>query len=258
MTHVGCKPWSQEQNLRSLTLSLTFPPQASPVGSVQVEQTHPISQGVEAVAKIAQTRHDVVFGVETLVDKGGDDPHLGHLLGKVVDALGASDQVDEEDALLRHALGLEHLDGHDGAAARGQHGVEQQHPAVADVWRELLVEQLGQAGLLVALDQDLADAHGPAALAQALLHRLARAHDADAADLALELDARVLLAHGRGHRVRHHGEVVQAFLDEEPDDPVGVEDEVGPLRVFVPDHREQRDELGRLWEDVHVALFHLP
>lgn len=70
------------------------------------------------------------------------------------------------------------------------------------------------------------------------------------------------------------GEVVEALLYEEADDPVGVEDEVSALRVLVADDstgasepmrrlarkgnysREQRDQLGRLREDGDGFTFH--
>lgn len=41
-----------------------------------------------------------------------------------------------------------------------------------------------------------------------------------------------------------HGEVVEALLDEEADDPVRVEDKVGPVRRVVADDGEQARELG--------------
>ena len=42
-----------------------------------------------------------------------------------------------------------------------------------DVWRELGVEDFGLIGVVVASDEDLADADGAAAVPQAVLHGLA-------------------------------------------------------------------------------------
>lgn len=69
-----------------------------------------------------------------------------------------------------------------------------------------------------------------------MLHGLAGAHDAHAADLALELDALVGAAGGRGHGVRDHGKVVEPLLDEQADDAVAVEDEVAADGGLVTDH----------------------
>lgn len=74
----------------------------------------------------------------------------------------------------------------------------------------------------------------------------------------------------------NRGEVVEALLYEEPDDPVGVKDEVSALSVLVADDsagvltpptahwwakkgkysREQRNELRRLREDGDGVKFH--
>ena len=59
----------------------------------------------------------------------------------------------------------------------GKHRVEQQHPSVGNVLRQLVVEQSWLGGFLVSLDQNLANSHTPATLAQSLLHRLAGTHN---------------------------------------------------------------------------------
>ena len=244
------------------------------------------SHGVVPVAKIAEAGDDVaaiwsvteqrrkggedkLLLIQPLVNKGGDNAQPGELGGKVLDALGAGDEVDEQDALLLDAAGLEDLDGHDGRAARGKHGVEEKDPSVGNVFGELVVKELGHGRLLVSLDQDLADADGPAAVPQALLHGLAGTHDRHAADLALEGQTIVGATDGGRHGAGHCGEVVEALLDEEADDAVRVEDEVPSVRIFVtddaggmlalpvnlirgdmePDIRQEGDELRGLGED---------
>lgn len=54
--------------------------------------------------------------------------------------------------------------------------------------------------------------------------------------------------------MRHDGEMVQALLDEQTNDAIGVEDEVCALGVFVPDHCQKGDELRGLRQDVDVGL----
>ena len=244
------------------------------------------SHGVVPVAKITQAGDDVaavwsvteqrrkrgenkLLLIQPLVNKGGDNAQPGELGGKVLDALGAGDEVDEQDALLLDTAGLENLDGHDGRATGGKHGVQEENPAVGNVLGELVVKELGHSRLLVALDQDLSDADGPAAVPQALLHGLAGTHDGHAADLPLEGQSLVGAADGGRHGAGDCGEVVEALLDQEADDAVGVEDEVPSVRVLVTDDagglsapprgpfrgeveqyiREEGDELGRLRED---------
>lgn len=118
---------------------------------------------------------------------------------------------------------------------RSEHGIQQQYPSLSNVFGDLGVEQLGLARLLVTLNEDLANTHGAAALAQTLLHGLARPHDRHTADLALEREAIIVLVRGRDDGVLHGGEVVEALLHQQPDDPVRVEDEVSPVGSLVTD-----------------------
>ena len=69
-----------------------------------------------------------------------------------------------------------------------------------------------------------------------MLHALAGTHDRDTADFAFEGDAGVGAADWGGDRSGGDGQVVEAFFDEEPDDAVGVEDEVGAGAGGVADH----------------------
>lgn len=147
-----------------------------------------------------------------------------------LNALRAGDEVQEQNSLLEDSTLLEHLDGHYRRATcltlageasirhdlnkltRGEHGIQQQHPSISDVFGYLGVKQLWLARLLVTLDENLADTHGAAALAQPLLHRLARPHDRNTADLALEREAIIMLVRGRDDGVLHRGQVVQTLL----------------------------------------------
>lgn len=39
----------------------------------------------------------------------------------------------------------------------GEHGIKEENPSVSNISRKLVIEKLGHAGLLISLDQDLAD-----------------------------------------------------------------------------------------------------
>ena len=148
------------------------------------------------------------------------------------------------------------------ALTSGKHRVEQQHPSVGNVLRQLVVEQSWLGGFLVSLDQNLANSHTPATLAQSLLHRLAGTHDRHAADLALELDTIVRSTHGRGDHVLLDGQVVQALLDKQANNAVGVEDEVGAVCVLVADDAMERKDmlvdvrLERFSQGIRTCLQH--
>jgi hypothetical protein len=196
--------------------------------------------------------------IQTLVYKSRDDPDLGDFLCKVVNPFRACNEVEEEDAVLGNTFALQDLDGHDCTTTGGKHRVEQEYPAVLNIGRELIIEELGFAGLLVALDQDLANADGATAFPQTLLHRLARSHDGHAANLTLEPHPNIIFPNRRGHGVGDNWEVVEAFFNQEANNAVRVEDEIGPLGVLVPDHGQKGDQLWRLGEDMDIFLLHLP
>lgn len=68
----------------------------------------------------------------------------------------------------------------------------------------------GKGAQTHALDQDLAETDAAGALAQAGLHGLSGAHDADAGNLAAEADADVLVAERRRDLLRVDGQVVES------------------------------------------------
>lgn len=126
-----------------------------------------------------------------------------------------------------------------------EHGVQEEDPSIFDVGGELLIEQAWLARLLVSLNQYLANPHTSAAVPQALLHGLAGTHDADTADLALELDAVILSADWGGDLMLDNRQVVETFLDQQTNDAVRVEDEVCAIGIGVADHAGQKDGLAR-------------
>src|SRR6188474_2273052 len=198
------------------TLSATVPRRAS--GS---------RVGAEvAVAEVADAGHHVGVLVEPLVDGGGDELDRREAAVKRADAFGDGDEVDEDDAVLGDALVEENLDGGEGGAAGGEHGVEEEDVARGDVVGERGVVEVGLLGHLVALDQDLADADRAAQGAELGLHALASPGDGDAAELLREAKAVVVAADGGLDLAGLEGEQVEAGLEEEPEDAARVEDEV--------------------------------
>jgi hypothetical protein len=123
-----------------------------------------------------------------------------------------------------------------GSHTCGEHGVQEENPAIRNVLGKLVIEQLGHGGLLITLDENLANANRTAAISEALLHGLTGAHDRHTADLALEHETVIRVADGGRDGVLDSGEVVQPFLHEESNDAIRVEDEVRPISVFVADH----------------------
>lgn len=72
-----------------------------------------------------------------------------------------------------------------------------------------------------------------------MFHRFTGAHDADTANLALKLDTIVMAADGSSDLLLNDWQVVQAFLDEQTDDTIRVEDEIGTVGAVVTDHTAQ-------------------
>ena len=174
--------------------------------------------------------------IETLVNKCSNDAELWEALSKAINALWASNDVQEADAVFWDTSRLEHLNSHRRRATSSEHWVQEQNPAVGNILWQLVVEEFWHACFLVSLDEDLADAHGAAAVAQSLLHGLSCSHNRDTADLSLKLNTRILASNWCGNLMLNNWQVVQAFLNQQANDSVRVEDEIGPLSVLVSDH----------------------
>lgn len=118
----------------------------------------------------------------------------------------------------------------------GQHRIQQQDPPVRNVLWKLVIVQLRLRRLLVPLNKNLPDPHRSTTIPQTLLHRLTSPHNGHAADLALKLDADIVPADRGADLVADDGQVVQALLDKQTNDAIGIEDEVCAACVLVSDH----------------------
>jgi len=90
-------------------------------------------KGIKAITKIAETwnnitgnavslgaantRIDLLFLVETLVNEGRYNPRLRKSVGKFLDALRARNEIKEQDMVFRYTLGLQHVNRHTSRAA---------------------------------------------------------------------------------------------------------------------------------------------
>lgn len=117
-----------------------------------------------------------------------------------------------------------------------KHGIKEKDPSISNVSRELIVKQLGHTSLLVPLDKNFSNANRSAAVAQSLFHGLACAHNRDTADLSFKFDTKVGPSNGGSDGLLNNGEVVQAFLHQQPNDAVRIEDEIGTGGSLVSDH----------------------
>jgi hypothetical protein len=52
----------------------------------------------------------------------------------------------------------------------------------------------------------------------------------------------------RLNRLLHHRQVIQSLFNQQPNDTVGIEQEISSRGLLVPDYRVQRLQLRRLWE----------
>jgi hypothetical protein len=59
------------------------------------------------------SNYDVLALVQALIHECSDDADLRELLGKVGSTFGTGNEVQEEDAVFGHTLGLEDFDRHE-------------------------------------------------------------------------------------------------------------------------------------------------
>ena len=93
-------------------------------------------------------------------------------LGDPLDALGAADDVHHDDAPA--AVLFQEINGGNGAAAGGQHGVHHENLTVFDVLRELAVVFHRLVGLRVPVQADVADLGGGDQIHHGVHHAEAR------------------------------------------------------------------------------------
>lgn len=121
----------------------------------------------------------LLFLIESFIDECCDDSELWEPFCKIRRTFGASNEVQEENMVFGNSFGFENVYSHQrrttyvllaGEASQdgdkqtcSKHRVEQQHPSICDILRELFIEQFRLGRLFVPLDQDLAYPDRPAA-----------------------------------------------------------------------------------------------
>ena len=106
--------------------------------------------------------------VETLVNGGHVDVHVGVVAADNGDALGGGDDVHQGD--VPAAVLLDEVDGRGGGAAGGQHGVHDDNGAFGDVVGHLAVVFDGLVGVGVPEKADVAHAGGGKELQHGVHH----------------------------------------------------------------------------------------
>mmetsp|Transcript_12179 Transcript_12179/g.34123 ORF Transcript_12179/g.34123 Transcript_12179/m.34123 type:complete len:211 (-) Transcript_12179:44-676(-) len=184
------------------------------------------------------------------VQRGRQDPDRRHLLRQCLQALRARDDVEENDRLLIHPSLLQHIDGLQRGAASGEHRIAEEDRHVLDFWRELVVEQLGQGGLLVALYQDLGRLRVGAHLTDRLQEDCAGPHDVHAANVVAVVrpEARASPTRGLDRRLRR--KPGQPLLGEDAHEPVRGAHVVLLAGVLVADDAEQHRDA---WAAEHLG-----
>ena len=208
------------------------------------------------VPKVANPRHNMELVVNLWINSGGDDLHPRKCVGDRVHPRLRHEQGDQVDVGLGHVVVQEHSDRHHGCCTCCHGGVHQDHLVVLDVLGQAEVVELRLTRFPVGLDEDLSDPDVLAHIAQSLLHRLPGSEDGHTTDL-LHRAPPTLVVHALrgcdGHRLE--GEQGERVLDDQTDQALGVEDELVPRGVLVPDVGVQtldlgsgREELQSVWQ----------
>ena len=161
-----------------------------------------------------------------LMELSGENLHIGELLDDPVPRHGSAEQVDQDDVFLRHVVLLQDLNCLAHFVARPHDGIEQENFPACNIVGELCEHDVCLVCLGVAVHQDLANPHGPAALLERLLHGLARPHNGHTAVAFLELVAGVSTAGRRHHLAVLVGQLVQTLLYHHSYQPVRHEFEI--------------------------------
>src|ERR671916_3342096 len=141
----------------------------------------------DAVARVAQPWPDVAVVVELAVHGRGEDRDVGVRLLQRGHTLGRRHQAHEPQP--PRAGALEPRDRLRGAAAGGQHRVDDEHLGLVDAGRHVLVVADGPQRLLVAVHAEMADAGVGHEAQEPVHHAQAGAQDRDDHDLVGQPDA---------------------------------------------------------------------
>lgn len=133
------------------------------------------------------------------VDLRSQDGDIRELLDYRFGSVRCGEEAEEDNMSGLDTMLDQHPHCLDHSVPGTEDGVHEQHFSSVHIWGELGVVDLGFLCLLIALDEDLANADGAAAVPETLLHGLATPHYADSTVASFKLDTFILVPCWRGH-----------------------------------------------------------
>lgn len=114
--------------------------------------------------------------IKPLVDERCHHSELGEPFCKFSNTRWTGNKIEEQNAVLRNSSFLQHLYGEGRRATYTRsaqwsdiwekisltgckHGIQEKDPSLSNIGRQLIVEQLGHACLLITLNENLSDAN---------------------------------------------------------------------------------------------------
>lgn len=147
------------------------------------------------------------------MDLRGQDGDLWELLDYRFSSVRRGEEAEEDDVSGLDSVLYQHPHRLDHSVPGTEDGVHEEDFSSVDVRRELGVVDLCFLRLLVALDEDLADSDGAAAVPETLLHGLPAPHNADATVAPFKLDTFILVPCWRDHGALRVWELIQALFN---------------------------------------------
>ena len=188
--------------------------------------------------------------VEVVVERAGVDLHVGIELLNVLNALGSGDEHHELDVL---AAALLHLaDGLGGAAAGGEHGIDDQHVALGHVLGHLAEVGMGLERFFIAVHADVAHARGGDHAQHAVDQTETGTEDGDDHELAAGKGGGVHLADGRFNVLGGERKIAGRLVGDEHTDLADQLAEILDAGVLVAHDRQLVRHEGMV-HDVYLA-----
>ena len=191
--------------------------------------------------------------VEVVVERAGVDLYIGIELLDVLDALGSGDEHHELDVL---ATALLHLaDGLGGAAAGGEHGIDDQHVALGHVLGHLAEVGMRLQRLLVAVHADVPHTGGGNHAQHAVHKTQTGTEDGNDYEFAACQRGCVHLADGRFDVLGGQGQIAGGLIGDEHTDLGYQLTEILDAGVLVP-HDGQFVRHQGMIHNVNLAAVH--
>lgn len=165
------------------------------------------------------------------VHLGRQDLHLRESTGNRHRSLWRAEEIRQNDFALLHPVLLKYGYGLNDRIPCGHDGIHQQHLSPRNIIWEPRVDHSRLVRFRVALHQDLSYPNRATAVPQPLFHGLATANNRDATVSGTISEAFIGMSGGSYHFALGVGQLVQALLDYNTNQSVGVEFEIAPQGV---------------------------